>query len=46
MLKLDLVQMIETCIIENKGKTIFKSSLETISQNYHNSFSNLFAKSV
>ena len=35
-----------TCIIENKGKTIFKSSLETISRNYHNSFSNLFAKSI
>ena len=35
-----------TCIIENKGKTIFKSSLETISQTYHNSFSNLYAKSI
>lgn len=35
-----------TCIIENKGKTIFKSSLEAISQTYHNSFSNLYAKSI
>ena len=35
-----------TCIIENNGKTIFKSSLETISQTYHDSFSNLFTKSI
>ena len=36
----------KTCIIENSGKPIFKSSLETISRTYHNSFSNLFAKSI
>ncbi|TVP41614.1 phosphoribosylformylglycinamidine synthase subunit PurL [Candidatus Nitrosocosmicus arcticus] len=34
-----------TCLIDYKGKVIFKSSLETISQSYHNSFSNLFTKS-
>ncbi len=36
----------KTCIFENSGKPIFKSSLETISRNYHNSFSNLFTKSI
>ncbi len=36
----------KTCIFENSGKPIFKSSLETISRTYHNSFSNLFAKSI
>jgi phosphoribosylformylglycinamidine synthase len=35
-----------TCIIKNKDKTIFKSSLKTISQAYHSSFSNLFEKHI
>jgi phosphoribosylformylglycinamidine (FGAM) synthase-like enzyme len=35
----------ETCIIDREGKTIFKSSLDTISRSYDNSLSNLFAKS-
>lgn len=35
-----------TCMIDHNGKTIFKSSLGTISQTYHNSISSLFAKSI
>ena len=35
-----------TCIIKNKDKTIFKSSLKTISQAYHSSFPNLFEKHI
>ncbi len=35
-----------TCMIDHKGKTIFKSSLGIISQTYQNSLSNLFVKSI
>jgi phosphoribosylformylglycinamidine synthase len=34
------------CIIEYKGKIIFKTSLNTISKIYDHSFSNLFAKHI
>ena len=35
-----------TCTIDQEGKTIFKSSLNTISRSYNNSISALFAKST
>ena len=36
----------KTCIIKDKGKSIFKSSLQTIAKTYESSFSNLFTKHV
>ena len=34
-----------TCIIDYQGKTIFKSSLGTVSLAYYDSFSKLFTRS-
>ena len=36
----------ENCMIDREGKTIFKSSLDTISRSYDDSLPNLFAKST
>jgi len=36
----------KTCIIEDNGKSIFKSSLQTISKTFESSFSNIFKKHI